>query len=71
MIAIENLINTKQPRVGIPPIFQFSLALFRANLRDLKGLAVTLGMPLFMLFTIWELFRGFFRTVKRVDLDQK
>jgi len=32
---------------------QFSATLLYANLRNLKALAVTLGMPLFMLFTIW------------------
>jgi len=35
------------------PTLQFALALLRANLRNVKALAITLGMPLFMLFTIW------------------
>lgn len=35
------------------PTWQFALALLRANLRNVKALAITLGMPLFMLFTIW------------------
>lgn len=35
------------------PTVQFATALLYANLRNLKALAITLGMPLFMLFTIW------------------
>ncbi|MAT97122.1 MAG: hypothetical protein CL608_08270 [Anaerolineaceae bacterium] len=35
------------------PTWQFALALLRANVRNVKALAITLGMPLFMLFTIW------------------
>lgn len=35
------------------PTLEFSAMLLYANLRNLKALAVTLGMPLFMLFTIW------------------
>lgn len=37
----------------IKPTLEFSAMLLYANLRNLKALAVTLGMPLFMLFTIW------------------
>ena len=44
----------QEPSPGpLGPTLHFSLALLRANLRDLKGLAITLGMPLFLLFTIW------------------
>jgi ABC-type multidrug transport system permease subunit len=35
------------------PTLQFAVTLLYANLRNLKALAITLGMPLFMLFTIW------------------
>lgn len=35
------------------PTVQFATTLLRANLRNLRSLALTLGMPLFMLFTIW------------------
>lgn len=37
----------------LKPTLKFSATLLYANLRNLKALAVTLGMPLFMLFTIW------------------
>lgn len=37
----------------LPTTLHFSMTLFRANLRNIKALAVTLGLPLFMLFTIW------------------
>lgn len=52
--------NMTQPRVpdAAPftlrrPTLQFASALLAANLRNLKGLALTLGLPFFMLFTIW------------------
>jgi hypothetical protein len=37
----------------LKPTLQFAATLLHANLRNLKALAITLGMPLFMLFTIW------------------
>jgi len=37
----------------IGPAFQFSFAMLKASIRNLKALAISLGMPLFMLFTIW------------------
>lgn len=37
----------------LKPAVEFSAMLLYANLRNLKALAITLGMPLFMLFTIW------------------
>ena len=37
----------------LKPTLEFAASLLYANLRNLKALAVTLGMPLFMLFTIW------------------
>ena len=37
----------------LKPTLEFSATLLYANLRNLKTLAITLGMPLFMLFTIW------------------
>jgi hypothetical protein len=44
---------TNHPSVSpIKPTLQFSSALLKASLRNLKALALTLGMPLFMLFTI-------------------
>jgi ABC-type multidrug transport system permease subunit len=52
--------NTNQPTTahkepGNPwePSLQFSITLLYANLRNVKALAITLGLPLFMLFTIW------------------
>jgi len=36
----------------LKPAVEFSAILLYANLRNLKALAITLGMPLFMLFTI-------------------
>lgn len=42
-----------EPGSPLRPTLQFSIALLYANLRNLKALAITLGMPLFMLFTIW------------------
>ncbi len=42
------------PPTGVShPTWQFTLALLRATLRNGKAVALTLGMPLFMLFTIW------------------
>jgi len=46
-IDFDRLINP------LKPTLEFSATLLYANLRNLKALAVTLGMPLFMLFTIW------------------
>lgn len=37
----------------LKPTLQFSSTLMKASLRNLKALALTLGMPLFMLSTIW------------------
>lgn len=37
----------------LKPTLQFSSTLMKASLRNLKELALTLGMPLFMLSTIW------------------
>lgn len=42
-----------QPVNPLVPTLQFAATLLHANLRNLKALAITLGMPLFMLFTIW------------------
>lgn len=45
--------NIAQSTNPLKPTLQFSGTLLRANLRNFKALAITLGMPLFMLFTIW------------------
>lgn len=37
----------------LTPTLHFSVRLLIANLRNIKALTITLGMPLFMLFTIW------------------
>ena len=43
----------QRPMNLLKPTLQFSAILLYANIRNLKALAITLGMPLFMLFTIW------------------
>jgi hypothetical protein len=37
---------------------QFSLTILRASLKNVKVMAATLGLPLFMLFTFWITTRG-------------
>lgn len=37
----------------VKPTMQFSITLLYATLRDPKALLISLGMPLFMLFSIW------------------
>src|SRR5512147_2882225 len=49
--------NTTSTRTLMPTL-QFSLAVLRASLRNVKVLAATLGLPLFMLFTFWITTRG-------------
>lgn len=49
-IVNPNLVS--QPGT-LKPTIQFSIALLRASLRNIKGLAITLGMPIFMLSTFW------------------
>lgn len=43
---------------GLMPTVQFSLTILRASFRNIKVLAATLGLPLFMLFTFWITTRG-------------
>lgn len=38
---------------SVRPALHFAATLLHANVRNVKALAITLGMPLFMLFTIW------------------
>lgn len=38
---------------SVRPALHFAATLLHANVRNVKTLAITLGMPLFMLFTIW------------------
>lgn len=45
--------NYDQSTNPLRPTLHFTATLLYANLRNLKALAITLGMPLFMLFTIW------------------
>lgn len=47
------MIVTDQPVKPLRPTLHFAATLLRANVRNVKALAVTLGLPLFMLFTIW------------------
>lgn len=44
------ILDMKQP---VKPAFQFFRAILKASLRIRKALAISLGMPLFMLFSIW------------------
>lgn len=45
--------NSDRALNPLRPTLQFAATLLYANLRNLKALAITLGLPLFMLFTIW------------------
>lgn len=49
----NSIANYHQPINTLKSTLQFSFAMLEASLRNLKALAITLGMPLFMLFTIW------------------
>ena len=40
------------------PTLQFSIATLRASLKNVKALAATLGLPLFMLFSFWITTQG-------------
>jgi ABC-type multidrug transport system permease subunit len=40
------------------PTLQFSIAIMRASLKNVKGLAAILGLPLFMLFSFWVTTQG-------------
>jgi ABC-type multidrug transport system permease subunit len=53
MATVHATTDQRQPVGRLAPAVQFAVALLRANLRNPKALAITLGMPLFMLFTIW------------------
>jgi ABC-type multidrug transport system permease subunit len=53
MNITQSTMNYDQSINPLRPTLQFAVALLYANLRNLKALAITLGMPLFMLFTIW------------------
>lgn len=53
MNITRTIIDFKCSINSLKPTVQFSVTLLYANLRNLKALAITLGMPLFMLFTIW------------------
>lgn len=50
----ETIFSMSEPRINtIKPTLLFSFTLLYATLRNLKAIAITMGMPLFMLFTIW------------------
>ena len=53
-------IDLERRSVGGPlwPALQFTSALVKANLKNRKMLALSLGFPLFMLFTFWITTRG-------------
>ena len=53
-------IELKKESVGGPlwPALQFTRALIKANLKNRKMLALSLGFPVFMLFTFWITTRG-------------
>lgn len=53
MDSARTLLDQKRNINPFQSTLQFSFALLVANLRNLKALALTLGMPLFMLFTVW------------------
>lgn len=53
MDAIRRFDKETQPVSIIKPILRFAAMLLKASLRSVKALVITLGMPLFMLFTIW------------------
>lgn len=42
----------------LKPTLQFSIAILGASLKNIKGLAATLGLPLFMLFAFWITTQG-------------
>lgn len=52
-----NIANSKTSNPPAPgalrPIIYFTASLMKANLRSIKALALTLGMPVFMLFSVW------------------
>lgn len=49
----------KKPSGGsVKPTLQFTLTLIKANLKNVKVLALSLGLPVFMLFTFWITTRG-------------
>ena len=48
-----SITRSRQSMKSFAPTCQFALTLLQANVRNLKALALTLGLPLFMLFTIW------------------
>lgn len=53
MTSTSSTLKTPQSIAILKPTLQFAVTLLRANLRNVKLLAVTLGLPLFLLFTIW------------------
>ncbi len=53
MNITQSATNYEQSINPLRPTIQFAVTLLYANLRNLKALAITLGMPFFMLFTIW------------------
>lgn len=53
MNITSSVTQNEQSTKSFGPTMQFARTLLRANVRNVKALAVTLGLPLFMLFTIW------------------
>ena len=50
--------EAKEVQGPLRPAFSFTLALLQANVRNGRALALSLGFPLFMLFTFWITTRG-------------
>lgn len=53
MNTVSTTVDFKRSVDPLKPTLQFAAALLFANLRNLKVLAITLGMPFFILFTVW------------------
>jgi ABC-2 type transport system permease protein len=53
MNTSQTIPNTTLSKHALKPTLQFAAQLLYANLRNWKALAITLGMPFFMLFSFW------------------
>lgn len=53
MTVVQSITPERQTLNSIQPTLHFAATLLYASLRNVKDLAITLGLPLFMLFSIW------------------
>lgn len=53
MNSVPITMDFKRSIHSLKPTLQFSATLLFANLRNLKAVAITLGMPFFILLTVW------------------